>query len=798
MKVTLNWLRELVAIELHTAALCERLTMGGLEIESVEELGASIRGVLVGEITSTRAHPSAPHLTLCEVRTGQEPPALVVCGAPNAKAGERVAWAPPGTLLPGNRRIESAEIRGVSSHGMLCGEAELGLSADMSGILTLPPDAPLGARLSAYLQIEDTVLDISVTPNRGDCLSILGIAREIAALTGQRMLRRRRLLRERGAPTSDAVRVRIEDPTGCGRYGARLVRSVQVAPSPAWVRHRLEAVGIRSINNIVDVTNYVMIELGQPLHAFDYDRLPRPEIVVRRAGSTGSIRTLDGMVHDLSSDDLLITTGEEPVAVAGVMGGAESQITDASSAVLLEAAWFDGGSVRRTARRLALHSESSYRFERGVDVAGVPAALDRAAELLQQLAGGQVAPGIVDVYPVARPAAPVHVRLKRVQDVLGIPIGRSEVSHAMRALGATVSPGPRATLAVSPPSYRTDLGREIDVIEEIARVVGYDRIPATMPLATAEAGTLPERMRWIQELGRLLASCGLYEAVNLSFASARMNEIFAGIGASGSPVGVLNPLSQDDAQLRRSLLPGLVRAWQLNRSQGTSRIAAFEIGKVFWRAGGVREAWRLGGLLAGSVPVQELGPGRAVEFADAKGILELLLERLHIGESARWVPERGRAAFHPGKCAAVLVGDRLAGILAALHPDVEAELGVDGPHWLFELDLEALLTYVPARRFFEALPRFPAVVRDVAVVADEGFASDRVIHFLREKRHQLVEDIVLFDQYSGAPIPAGKKSLAYSISYRAPDRTLTDDEVNRVHDELVAAMSRELPVELRR
>ena len=796
MKVPVSWLREFIPIELDTPTLCERLTLGGLVVDGYDEIGGELRSVLIGEIISTAAHPRAERLTLCEVRTGPGPTVSVVCGATNMKAGDRVAYAPPGALLPGGRRIEAAVIRGVASAGMLCSEAELGLSDAAEGILILGPDVPLGQRIGVHLGVEDTVLDIDVTPNRGDCLSILGIARELAALTGVRLLRTRSALRERGAPAADAVVVRIEDPAGCPRYAARVVRGIRVGPSPRWLEQRLRAVGLRPINSVVDVTNLVMIERGQPLHAFDYDRLARPEIVVRRARDTASMRTLDGVERRLASDDLLITTGAEPIAIAGVMGGQDSEVSERTTSVLLESAQFDPTSVRRTARRLELRSEASYRFERGVDIEGVPPAADRAAMLLAQLAGGEVAPGLVEAYPAPLPPHAIHVRPKRVEDILGVRLSRSEMTGSLKALGAAVTGAPAGALAVTPPSYRSDLRREIDVVEEIARVVGYQRIPATMPAVALEGGRLPDRLRWERELKRVLATYGFYEAVTQSFAATRTNQLLPGLGVDGAAVVVANPVNRDEPELRRSLLGGLLSTWRTNRNQGARGVAAFTVGRVFWRTDSTHEGWRLAGVLAGELPHRGLGAVRAPAFADIKGAVEGLLERLHVADRVQWERWEG-APFHPGKTARLHCNGDLVGVVGALHPEVEFALDLDAGGWVFELDTEKLLPYCPPRFLFSGLPRFPAVARDVAVVVDEDFASDRVVQFVRQWRPELVEDVALFDAYAGAPIATGRKSLAYTISYRAADRTLTDDEVNGLHAELTAALTRQLGVELR-
>jgi phenylalanyl-tRNA synthetase beta chain len=796
MKVPIGWLREFVPVTLDTAALCERLTLGGLAVDGYEEIGAEIRAVVIGEIISAAPHPHADRLTVCEVRTGPGPTITVVCGATNMKAGDRVAYAPPGSVLPGGRRIEAAVIRGVASAGMLCSPAELGLSDAAAGLLILGPDAPLGERVASYLGVEDTVLDIDVTPNRGDCLSILGIAREVAALTGTRLLRTRSSLRERGEPAQGAVTVRIDDAVGCPRYGARLVRGVTVGPSAPWVAQRLRAVGLRPLNNVVDITNLVMIERGQPLHAFDYERLARPEIVVRRAGATRAIRTLDGVMRQLAADDLLITTGDEPIAIAGVMGGADSEISERTTTVLLESACFEPASIRRTARRLDLRSEASYRFERGVDIEGVPTAAERAAALLAELAGGSVAPGIVEAYPNPPQETAIHVRPKRVEEILGTTVNRSEVSATLKALGASVSAAPHGALTVVPPSYRADLKREIDLVEEVARVLGYDRIPAAMPSVQIRGGQLPERLRRERELKRVLTAYGFYEAITLSFVAPRLNELFPGLGVDGQAVTVANPINRDESEMRRSLLGGLIAAWRTNRNQGAKGLSAFTTGRVFWRTDGPQEGWRLGGIMAGELPRRGLGTARAVEFADIKGAVEALLDCLRIADRVQWDRWEG-APFHAGKTARLRCGEHVLGVVGALHPEVEFALDLADACWVFELDTDKVLPYCPPQLLFSGLPRFPAVARDVAVVVEEEFASDRVVHFVRQWRPEVVEDVALFDSYTGAPIAAGRKSLAYTISYRAADRTLTDEEVNTLHAELVAALGRQLGIELR-
>lgn len=799
MRVTCNWLAEFVAMEWPLDRLTDRLTTAGFEVEAVEAWGRDLPDVVCVEVVRVEPHPRAEGLSVCAVRADDATLHTVVCGAPNVRVGMRVPWARPGAMLPDGRPVAALEVHGFASAGMLCSEAELGLGGDARGLLVLPDDARPGRSVTAALGIEDTVLDIAITPNRGDCLSIVGLAREIAALTGQRPVRPRVRVSESDPGAVTLATIQIADADLCGRYVGRVVADVGIGPAPLRMQARLRAVGVRPINNVVDVTNYVMIERGQPLHAFDYDRLPRPEIVVRRAGQAGTFTTLDGHARALLPNDLLITSGGETVAIAGIMGGADSEVTETTRRILLESAWFDPAAVRRTAKRLGLRTEASYRFERCTDIEGVETAADRAAELMANLAGGRVLRGCIDVYPGRRTMAAVPLRLKRLEELLGMTVGRAEVVGKLKALGVAVTPGPRGTLSAVPPSYRPDLTREIDFIEEVVRLIGYDNVPTTFPSGalTDAAGSGNERT--FREIRRYVAGQGLHEAVFLAFASAETNRLFPGIDPEPRSVRIVNPLTQDDTELRRSLCGQLVRAVRDNLAYGATRVALFSIGKVFWRDDEFREAWRVAGVVCRGFPGTGLGRRDEVELVDIKGVVDGLCE--HLGVPAMtWQVESDRPAFHPGQTAAV-IGPHggTVGIAGALHPGVQDALDVGPRCWLFELDLTALLQYFPPRVKFAELPRFPAVVRDVAFVVDDDFASDRLTRFLRggAGAGDLVEEVLLFDQYVGAPIPSGKKSLAYTVSYRAADRTLTDAEVSEVHARLIAAAVEALHVDLR-
>lgn len=797
MKVSLNWLREFVTIELALDRLASRLAMAGLEVDDIREHGAE--PIQVAQIVQITPHPQSDHLTICSVTTGGE--ALpVVCGAPNVQVGAKVALAPAGTTLPGGLHVELAEIRGQRSHGMLCSEKELGLSEDHSGLLILPEDAQLGEKLYERLGLRDTILDIAVTPNRGDCLSVLGLAREIAALTGAPLLANRPHVKEYKPTITDQVRVTITDPDLCPRYAARVVNGLRVMPSPAWMQWRLEAAGVRAINNIVDVTNYVMLERGQPLHAFDLPSLQGQEIIVRRARDIASITTLDGKERELVADDLLICDRDRAVAVAGVMGGSNSEVHEQTTVTLLESAYFVPETVRRTARRLGLRSEASYRFERGVDPQGTLLALDRTVSLLVQIAEGRVSRGVVDVCPQPLPSTTIALRGQRVSSFLGMPVEAKEVEQCIRTLGAKVRRGRGETWSVTVPSYRSDLTQEVDLIEEVARLRGYDTIPTTLPRTEALEKTPDDEGNWVRRIRSCLAAQGLSEMLSLSFTSAQLNRLFAGTQAT-APIPLVNPLSAEGAEMRVSLLGNLMRVLQHNLRQGESGVTMFELGKVFLGGqetpDGRQERLHVAGVLSGNWPASGLQKAAAIDFADLKGVLEALLEDLRCEDKVRWERATNVPFLHPGKAAAIVVDGTVCGVAGAVHPDHCRELDLAGTPWVFEIDLAPLLSQARTTVRYQAVPRFPTVVRDVALVADEALPVQAVIDAVRSLANPLVVEIRLFDQYRGSPIPENKQSLAYSIAYRASDRTLTAPEVNTLHTQIITHLSQTLAVEVR-
>jgi len=636
---------------------------------------------------------------------------------------------------------------------------------------------------------DDHLFEVSVTPNRGDCLGISGIAREVAAITGARLKTPPVSAAKKNAAINKRVSLTLENSDMCARYSARIVEDLHIAPSPLRLRWRLEACGIRPINNLVDVTNYVMLETGQPLHAFDWDRLPSKKIVVRTAKEVKQFTTLDGVARELASEDLLICDDDLPVALVGVMGGMDSEVTDSTRSVLLESANFAPASIRRTAKRLALHSEASHRFERGVDPAGTIAALNRAVYLLAEIAGGKPIPGIADAYPVKIRMPAITLREKRIEQLLGLPIEGKKAAKILRSLGIKVTRQSNSrTIKVIPPTSRPDISREADLIEELARLHGYDKIPSTLPLLRSSGGKNDRRLGWERKLRAFMAGEGLTEVINLPFTTEAMNRAFTGVWESApNAVAVLNPLAKDNAEMRHSLLPGLIDNLKLNLAHRAESFAAYHLGKTFrsTAAGESEERQCIAALLYGPRAHHGLRQGEQapIGFLDCKGIVEGLLELFHVRELASW-SAAAKEILHPGQSATVSLKDAPVGYLGQLHPDVCERLEVP-PSWLFELDFEKLLEYAPRQITTHALPRFPAIERDVAIVVDRDFACQQVIRWINNLGDALIEHVEVFDQYLGAPIPEGKKSLAYKVSYRAEDRTLTDGEVNTLHQNLV-------------
>ncbi len=812
MRVSLKWLADLVDITLPVEELCDRLDMTGTKVEAVHTLGEALDGVVVGRVLTREQHPDADKLSYCSVDIGAAEPLKIVCGATNFAAGDKVPVACVGATLPGGMTIKRAKLRGLESQGMMCSATELEVGGDGSGLLILPDDAPVGVPFAQYYGLADTVLELEVTPNRPDCLSMVGVAREVAAVTHVDYRVPSGTPEESGTPVGDLVSVEIADGQLCPRYTARAIRGVTVGPSPAWLAERVAACGTRPVNNVVDVTNYIMYELGQPLHAFDMGTIAQCDekkaIIVRPAGEGETIRTLDGQDRPLASDAILITDPSGPIALAGVMGGETTEVSDATTDILLEAACFDPASISRTSRRLGLISESSLRFERGVDPDLAARAADRAAMLIAEVAGGTVAPGIVDVYPGKRPPAHLPLRVGRTNEILGTSLTREEMSALLAPLGLGVTPV-GDDLDVTVPAFRPDLEREIDLVEEVARLYGLENIPSSRPGGRGRIGGRTPAQRFEVRVGATLRAAGLDEHIGYAFGDrADLERLTWDLASDEQLVELINPMSEEQSVLRWTLAPSLLRAVSHNRRRGVSDVHLYEMGTVFITADGrkqPKERLMVSGALAGAWNA----PGwneqaRQLDFFDGKGVLETLFETTHAG---RWsVRASDRPWLQPGRSAEVIVGGDVVGWLGEVAPHVLDNYELTGPVVLFEVSVPALVKAASRESIsYRDIPRYPAYALDVALVVDEAVTAERVTAALRSAGGALLESVHLFDVYrdpQGTPeaqrrLPEGMKSLAFSLEYRTADRTLSEADVRPVHDKLIRKVCGAVGAEVR-
>jgi phenylalanyl-tRNA synthetase beta chain len=882
MRVSVRWLEELVELPKGTAPLelaahiAQTLTAAGLEVEAIEDREAPLAGIVVARVSEVAPHPQAalaPGLLVCTVEAGGAPLA-VVCGAPNVVEGALVCLAPVGTVLPGGKRIESATIRGVVSQGMLCSAQELGLGFNTDGILLLDPQnehVMPGAPVARALSCDDVVLTLGVTPNRPDALCHLGVARELAAAMRTRSRAQVPSCAERGGPVDDLVQVTVEDSEGCPRYACRVIEGVVVAPSPLWLAARLAACGVRSINSVVDVTNLVMMERGIPLHAFDLDKLGpavktknRATVIVRSARAGERLLTLDGKERALLDTDLVIADPDRVVALAGVMGGAGTEVTAITARILLECASFAPGRVRKTVQRLALHSEASHRFERGCDPNGVIASLDRAASMIAELSfgsprgsaerpgtgshnmnNGRVARGVVDSYPKKINPAVVSLRPKRAAQILGLNpklVDEATGSKLLLSLGLEVEGRDAEAIRFRIPTFRADLTREIDLVGEILRLVGADTVVPTLPARASEGEGLYDarRLRVLNTARTALEAAGFDEAINLAFVAPKSLDPFDGGDVTGR-LTVKNPLGEEMSVLRKSLLPGLIANIGTNHRRGVLDVRLYETGVVFLgrnpggkapskdKAGAVgadawaREVVRLSGIAAGSAGAAFDRKAEHVDFFDVKGALEELLDALGVPSGLNggvsfaaadgrypflhpraradvWVRARPGGTEPPAPATATAPPQRTwIGVVGEIHPDLLKQQEIKGRVVGFELDLEALARVAAERPKAKPLPRFPSVRRDFALLVDDKLPAADLCARLADNVavRGLLESIDVFDVYQGEHVPAGKKSLALAIGLRAPDRTLTDEEVVKVTSVLLDDARAQFAAEIR-
>lgn len=804
MRVSLNWLKDYVRVEMPPADLANLLTMCGLEVEALDALGQSLKGIIAAKILSVSNHPKADRLFICHLDTGSKE-VQVVCGAPNLYEGTLVPLAPPGTVLPGGKTVEENRIRGEISMGMILAEDEMELTDDHSGIMILPPGLTPGTEISTVLSLEDWALEVGIAPNRPDCASVIGIAREIAALTGQTLRRPHITIKEEYTPVEELAKVTLLDTKGCPRYAAGLVRGVELKNSPYWMRYRLFVSGVRSINNVVDVSNYVLLEMGQPLHTFDYDRLNGNQIVVRRAEEGETFTTLDGQTRTLNREILMICDADRAVALAGIMGGLNSEIYAGSKNVLVESAYFDPVVIRRGAKKLGLSTEASYRFERGVDVDGVIKALNRALMLISRLAGGRIARGVIDNYPepIHRPV--IDLRVDRTNHFLGTSIACETMAGYLGALEMDVLEGEVGNqLHVSPPSFRRDITREIDLMEEVARMEGYDKIPVTSP---------PMRISgWKDDLELALGSraretmigFGFAEIISYSFVSPDFPDI---CGAEKNSrlrafVELRNPLSVDQSVMRTSLLPGLLAAAKTNMSHGEETLKLFEYGKVFFKGEDEslpQEEIFLAAIMAGL----SHEPGwylkeRKVDFFDIKGVVEGFLKALGITEY-QFQGNMGLPGLNPECSAGITVFGDAVGSAGQMSPIVleEYDLRIENIY-VFQLDLGAVSRKIQdGGKVFYPFIKFPAVFRDISIIVKKQIESGLIREIIEREGGDLIESVNVYDVYEGKNMDPSEKALTYRVSYRSKEGTLDGKEVNRLHEHIIDKIAQEAGGRLR-
>ena len=815
MRVSYRWLKDYLEIPVTPAELARRLTMAGNEVKAVETIGAGWEGfVTIGQIKAINPHPNADRLRLATVNLGQEEK-TVVCGAPNLNVGDKIVFASVGAQLRDGHsgesiRLKPAKIRGVESSGMICSEMELGISKENSVILVLPAEAPVGMSLLEYMG--DSIIDLDVTPNRPDCLSVIGIGREAAALTGQKIHITEPEYPELEIPISRKIDIEIKDPDLCPRYSASLVTGIKIKPSPRWMQERLTAAGMRPINNIVDISNYVMLEYGQPLHTFDYDKIRGQKIIVRRAASGEGIVSLDGVERKLTYNMLVIADQERAVAIAGVMGGANSEVTEETTSILIEAASFNPVSIRRTGEALNLPSEARYRFERGISRGLTLAALKRATQLIVELGEGRAVKGYLDIYPGKQPDKAIPLSLEKLGRFLGVEYTEAQVLETLVSLGFDCRKTADSVITAVPPYWRSDINIEVDLIEEIARIRGYDTIPNTLLGSTLPSQNPDPLFSVKKEIREGMAAAGFTEVLNFSLTGMEMLKKIVPPGSRDlpQPLRVANPMTAEMEYLRTSLRANLLAAYAANRRYDSGGIRLFEAGKVYYpREKGAIE------ISSSAVPGPDTRAiderdtvcgvmggqrfsrfwqdnGQVTDFFDARGVLEGLLGRLGLEFQVK--PGKD-PSLHPNKQAEIWLGDQKAGVIGEVHPQVLSAFEIAEPVFLLELDIRTVIHFSVQPKTYRPIPRFPSIIRDLSLIVDSSITHQKILDTIQG--YPLVEQVEIFDVYAGGQIPEGKKSLAYRITYRSPSHTLTDEEADSVQQQILGRLRSDLKAELR-
>ncbi len=791
MKFSEQWLREWVNPSVTTEELCHQLTMAGLEVDAIEPVAASFTGVVVGEVVKIEPHPDADKLRVTQVNIGQDELLTIVCGAANVREGMRVPTAVVGANLPGDFKIKKAKLRGVPSFGMLCSESEIGLAESASGLMELPADAPIGEDLRFYLKLDDVTIELGLTPNRGDCLSVAGIAREVGVLN--QITVKAPAIEALSAVTDETLPVTVSAPGDCPRYLGRVIRGVNVkAETPLWMQERLRRSGIRSLGPVVDVTNYVLLELGQPMHAFDLTKL-KGGIHVRRAAEGEKLKLLNEQEITLDAESLVIADDSGPLALAGVMGGEASAVSDETQGIFLESAFFSPDNIAGKARSYGLHTDSSHRFERGVDPQLASLAIERATVLLLEITGGTAGEVVEVIDESSLPQRkPIHLRHQRCERILGAQLAKETIEGILQRLGMEMQ-AVEEGWQVTAPSFRFDIAIEVDLIEEIGRIVGYSNLPSSRPLGALNMQPRPEGQIGKRELARLLVDRGYQEAISYSFVDPKMQQQF---DPSAEPIALANPISADLAVMRTTLWAGLMPILQHNLNRQQSRVRLFEYGLAFNRQGTeIKQENRLSGVVFGTVEPEQWGSAsRKLDFYDVKGDIEALLALTRRESEFRFVAET-HPALHPGQSSRIYLNGEAVGWLGAIHPTLERELDLHGQTYLFEIEASALCTKMVSK--FTEISKFPAIRRDLAVVVERSVSAADVLNCIRSAAPETLANLKLFDVYQGEHIDSGRKSLALGLTLQAQSRTLTDEEVDAAIKTVVNTLGTKLGATLR-
>lgn len=806
MLVSYNWLKDYVDLSnISPEALAEKITRSGIEVDAIHVRNEGITNVVVGKVLEVVQHPNADKLSVCQVDIGEEEPSQIVCGAPNVAAGQKVAVAKPGARLPNGLKIKKAKLRGEVSNGMICSLQELGIESKLvpkeyaEGIFVFPEQTEIGIDALEELGLNDTVLEFDLTPNRSDALSMIGVAYEVAAILNQQVKKPTNSISETDEKATDYVSVSIDSEEDCPYYTSFIIKDVKIAPSPLWLANRLVAAGIRPINNVVDITNYVLLEYGQPLHAFDYDRIGSKQIVVRRAKQNEKIQTLDGEERTLSEEMLAITNGHEPIAVAGVMGGASSEVQDDTTTVLLEAAYFNGERVRIASKQLGLRSEASTRFEKGVARNRVYEAGLRAVALLEELAGGRVVAGTSEAGQRNVPLKKIEISSEKINDVLGTTISNQTIGEIFERLQFDYKVNDNQ-FVVTIPTRRPDLSIPEDLIEEVARLYGYDDIPVTLPIGESQPGGLTREQANRRKVKQYLEGAGLYQAITYSLTTEAKNRMF-GFDSRLKDVRLSMPMSEERAVLRTTLLPGLLEAVQYNLNRQQANIALFEMASVYLSeeeklTNLPKEEEYLAAVFTGAwLENKWQGETKNVDFFVVKGVLEGMFSILGLSEKVTFTQGK-REGMHPGRTAILSLNEQEIGFVGQIHPTLQAKLDLQETY-VFELSLEKVFAQVAEDIYYELLPKYPSVTRDIALVVDETISAGTLQNTIKETGGELLKDVHVFDVYVGEHLPEGKKSIAFSLLYLNPEQTLTEEEVGAVHDRIVQALKERHQAELR-